>query len=450
MLWDDSAEDCACADGFGRPYCRLFEWKVPEIALADLVLLVLEAARMRRLKAPTSQQLRLSSGSAIGTTSFFMLPQLCVLVLTVPFRLADIVRTKERSYRQRLAFLIEREIPFFARHRPQSIRSPATCLRRVEMHRCRTRRSPHLVVIAIPCVTRVVALSPPDLSEFGVHAEGAQRLPDRLAIGYRLGNAESQDGAVQNVTIAAVFAPFVDPSAENSMTCETIALNSRAGWSNDMRVQPSNDDVILLLAQSRLVGIITISHIAPSNTTRRDVTSKGLPLNSYIFVPSISALQQNLSADETLGPIPSPGRSARLTLVQPKPFVATILEDHSDKSAFSDIWTLSGSGRSGRGSQVQRMVARSPRSASCTCSTRSAPSSTQRWHVDFSALRDEGRRPGTASEGIVAFVRERLVDVGSLEDERHDWCEEQTASLTSQVDQHVEAMLLIWIDDPPN
>ncbi|KAJ7696623.1 hypothetical protein B0H16DRAFT_1647425 [Mycena metata] len=39
----------------------------------------------------------------------------------------------------------------------------------------------------------------------------------------------------------------------------------------------------------------------------------------------------------------------------------------------------------------------------------------KQWHEDFPALHDEGGRPGDASAGIVAFIRERLVDLDPVE-----------------------------------
>jgi len=39
----------------------------------------------------------------------------------------------------------------------------------------------------------------------------------------------------------------------------------------------------------------------------------------------------------------------------------------------------------------------------------------KQWHEDFPALNDEGGRPGDASAGIVAFIRERLVDLDPVE-----------------------------------
>jgi hypothetical protein len=36
----------------------------------------------------------------------------------------------------------------------------------------------------------------------------------------------------------------------------------------------------------------------------------------------------------------------------------------------------------------------------------------RKWHEDFSAIQTEGGLPGSESAGIVAFMRERLVDLG--------------------------------------
>jgi hypothetical protein len=39
----------------------------------------------------------------------------------------------------------------------------------------------------------------------------------------------------------------------------------------------------------------------------------------------------------------------------------------------------------------------------------------KQWHEDFPALYDEGGLPGDTSAGIVAFIRERLVDLEPVE-----------------------------------
>ncbi|KAJ7663305.1 hypothetical protein DFH06DRAFT_347467 [Mycena polygramma] len=45
---------------------------------------------------------------------------------------------------------------------------------------------------------------------------------------------------------------------------------------------------------------------------------------------------------------------------------------------------------------------------------------TRRWHEDFPALQTEGGQAGSESAGIVAFIRERLVDIDSVEAEKQD------------------------------
>jgi hypothetical protein len=44
----------------------------------------------------------------------------------------------------------------------------------------------------------------------------------------------------------------------------------------------------------------------------------------------------------------------------------------------------------------------------------------RQWHEDFPTLHSEGGLPGSESAGIVAFIRERLVDVGDDSKSNHD------------------------------
>jgi hypothetical protein len=57
----------------------------------------------------------------------------------------------------------------------------------------------------------------------------------------------------------------------------------------------------------------------------------------------------------------------------------------------------------------------------------------RQWHEDFPALNSEGGLPGSEEAGIVAFIRERLVDVGDdprLNHESPNDLEAQTGSET--------------------
>jgi hypothetical protein len=42
---------------------------------------------------------------------------------------------------------------------------------------------------------------------------------------------------------------------------------------------------------------------------------------------------------------------------------------------------------------------------------------TRKWHEDFPAIQTEGGKPGSETAGIVAFIRERLVDIDDEEGE---------------------------------
>ncbi|KAJ7636702.1 hypothetical protein FB45DRAFT_864704 [Roridomyces roridus] len=60
-------------------------------------------------------------------------------------------------------------------------------------------------------------------------------------------------------------------------------------------------------------------------------------------------------------------------------------------------------------------------SAPTLCTSRQRTKLEKQWHADFPALHTEGGLPGSESAGIVAFIRERLIDVGeTLPDGDHD------------------------------
>jgi hypothetical protein len=62
----------------------------------------------------------------------------------------------------------------------------------------------------------------------------------------------------------------------------------------------------------------------------------------------------------------------------------------------------------------------------------------RQWHEDFPALHSEGGLPGSESAGIVAFIRERLVDLEEkpLVDE-----DESTAQNTSELNPMRETLV---------
>ncbi|KAJ7288692.1 hypothetical protein C8J57DRAFT_521449 [Mycena rebaudengoi] len=55
----------------------------------------------------------------------------------------------------------------------------------------------------------------------------------------------------------------------------------------------------------------------------------------------------------------------------------------------------------------------------------------QKWRQDFPAVRTEGGQPGSQEAGIVAFLRERLVDLDEDEDEVEDMPSDIEAQLSS-------------------
>jgi hypothetical protein len=82
----------------------------------------------------------------------------------------------------------------------------------------------------------------------------------------------------------------------------------------------------------------------------------------------------------------------------------------------------------------------------------------ERWHADFPALHPEGGLPGSESAGIVAFIRERPVDVGqdprqkanSLPDLTEDGTEETVEVDLPTDNSRDENEKLVSPDTPPS
>ncbi|KAJ7120113.1 hypothetical protein C8R44DRAFT_736966 [Mycena epipterygia] len=63
----------------------------------------------------------------------------------------------------------------------------------------------------------------------------------------------------------------------------------------------------------------------------------------------------------------------------------------------------------------------------------------RQWHRDFPALHSEGGRPGSDSAGIVAFLRDRLVDLDSdSEDDNPSDLETESGTICSATNTNVD------------
>ncbi|KAJ7636590.1 hypothetical protein FB45DRAFT_1138332 [Roridomyces roridus] len=166
-------------------------------------------------------------------------------------------------------------------------------------------------------------------------------------------------------------------------------------------------DPIPVLPGSNLFGYL-------SWTERQVITSTAFftyVTRKSAFIPRIYGLQPNSTATDN----PSSGQ---LTLKQ-RPGMQ-VLQDTISNTAFSGIATVGGFWTSANGAfallfganVIYFAFGRRPLSALGVVHIFQRNSLKRQWNEDFPALRTEGGVPGSEAAGIVAFIRERLVDVG--------------------------------------
>ncbi|KAJ7881510.1 hypothetical protein B0H14DRAFT_3857722 [Mycena olivaceomarginata] len=162
---------------------------------------------------------------------------------------------------------------------------------------------------------------------------------------------------------------------------------------------------IPLLPGSHLFGILTWS--------RRQQVGHTRP--AFVYAPEIHRLQPDPSANELSEP-----RSALLTLRLPYHEPIKFLQDTADASYLSGIATFGGFWTFVNGTfalffganVIYFMFGRRPLSALGVVHLLQRRALVRRWHEDFPAIHTEGGPPGSENAGIVAFIRERLVDLG--------------------------------------
>ncbi|KAJ6473445.1 hypothetical protein DFH09DRAFT_1343615 [Mycena vulgaris] len=119
---------------------------------------------------------------------------------------------------------------------------------------------------------------------------------------------------------------------------------------------------------------------------------------------------------------------AKLTLLNRYGFSTKLVQDTMDASPLSGISALGGFWSFVNGAfalifganVIYFAFGRRPLSALGIVHIFQRRGLTRQWHRDFPALHSEGGRPGSDSAGIVAFLRNRLVDLDS--DSEHDIC----------------------------
>ncbi|KAF7365966.1 Short-chain dehydrogenase/reductase family protein [Mycena venus] len=189
---------------------------------------------------------------------------------------------------------------------------------------------------------------------------------------------------------------------------------------------------VTLFPGSRLVGGFT--------WTQREIISKvslGITSRMTVFTPDITGLQPDPDTkafNETI---------TTLTLFQQTPYTARHLQEAVDSTVlggianFGGFWTfVNGVFAIFFGANVLYFaLGRRPLSALGLVHIFQRRRLERQWRADFPALHSEGGLPGSKSAGIVAFLRERLVDLG----EEPEGTERESLDLEAQIAKVVQA-----------
>ncbi|KAF7337327.1 Short-chain dehydrogenase/reductase family protein [Mycena sanguinolenta] len=216
-----------------------------------------------------------------------------------------------------------------------------------------------------------------------------------------------------NLTIPSGYAVNIMPLSEKPSTTPLGAF-----FSEFTRAQPDSHSVRLQIP-SDSVPVVPGSHLFGRLTwTQRKTVSRralGIPTASKsVFIAEITGLQPYPS-DSITGT-----NEATLVLFHPYPYAIKLQQDSLDITLLSGLSTFGGFWTSIEGvfillfgaNVLYFALGRRPLSALGLIHIFQRRALVRQWHADFPALRTEGGQPGSESAGVVAFIRERLIDIG--------------------------------------
>ncbi|KAF7350850.1 hypothetical protein MSAN_01647100 [Mycena sanguinolenta] len=446
----------------------IINWPIPRLAIVDLILVFLESCGIT-----VGFHLAASWQELPTLFKFAWIPLDLSLILSIIFRIATMVRSEGRFFHQKFVFLgaCTRSSPLYT---PTAIllnRSVARPLVRGEsmiiilaralVLTCISLGVPVFGIYAIvlnpihaSIYTRSVAtfsvadLSPPPgnitflmgLFQTNAPFSNSSTIPDfsvnNVAVavtGYEGANCSvtfeeigtqrlvecSQrwwalgDGWTIsiNLTIPSGYAVNVMPLPQKSTMGPFDALPSRT-------INEIGIEVVRLQVFSDSILMISGSHLFARLTwTQRETRSRwglgGLASSAPVFEAQITNLQPYPSAS------PTATNETTLLLYQPYPFATRLQQDSSDITPLSGLSTFGGFWTFVEGvfvllfgaSVMYFAFGRRPLSALGLIHIFHRRALVQQWHDDFPRLRTEGGQPGSESAGIVAFIRERLIDI---------------------------------------
>ncbi|KAJ7464106.1 hypothetical protein FB451DRAFT_1264655 [Mycena latifolia] len=221
--------------------------------------------------------------------------------------------------------------------------------------------------------------------------------------------------------------PFSWPSLQNSAT--EIVLSANASDSRGiLYVKPGQGDAADVDEYTEAIPLMPGSHLsAVLSVTERQLFLKGALDFLGFTTPLRSILVYTALLIQTDPSPPNSGSdtiSLRLRLRDDVPGVTAIVQDYTDASVLAGLSDLGGFWALMNGvfallfgaNLLYFLFGRRPLSALGIMHVFQRRGLIRQWHEDFPALYTEGGRPGSDVAGIVAFIRERLVD---LDDENN-------------------------------
>ncbi|KAJ7453870.1 hypothetical protein FB451DRAFT_1519350 [Mycena latifolia] len=400
----------------------LFRWTMRGLAAIDLALVVLE------MDGAAYVQYQVSLWS-LASLSVLLFIALASVVVAAVFRTATIVKSKGRIWGQRFDFL------GCCRHvHPRY--TPLTILLNRSLARPLVRGESRPIIFARAVIISGIVLGAP---AFGVYTIFIMPLNAQF---YTRASVPSASDVTFDASYPSgnVTVVLVCPCSWEEVANISISIPAEVGGVYVWPVQGDlSDDVLfwsLSTAEPGPTPLLPGSHLFGLMfwTRREHATGPvwGISTPSVtMFIAEVAGLQPYPPSDAF------EANSTTLTLVPAFGYATEFVQETVDATALSGVATFGGFWTFLNGAFALLFGAnviyfafgewkRSLFEAVLTPATGRRPLSAlgvvhvfqrralvRRWHDDFPAIYREGGAPGSESAGIVAFIRERLVDLGA-------------------------------------
>ncbi|KAJ7861914.1 hypothetical protein B0H13DRAFT_2354907 [Mycena leptocephala] len=411
----------------------VFQWPTASLGIVDVTLVIIELGVMCYIAL---------SMSHVG---LFFVPLLAGLIFSIIFRVATILKSSTRVLRQPLAFLggCKQVKPPY---------TPLSILLNRSITQPLVRAESKIIILARALVLSGIVLGVPVFALYVIVL-----VPLRAQI-YVRSIAHLQDIEVGDAPGKATFSlPFVLSSASVNHSALLTGVMGVQDGTGDCSATWMDGDCILACPYewSKTTTIVITATFSPGIAFKVvPLAVDGIPKSPYItrendWIPMLHGshvfgyltwtqrqilsrswgisvpLTTSFTAEARGLQTYQPNATAApdvsmLTLYQEQPDAIRLLQEASDASPLSGVSTFGGFWSFLNGAFALFFGAnvfyfalrRRPLSALGLVHIFQQRTLVRQWHKDFPAIHTEGGSPGSESAGIVAFIRERLVDVG--------------------------------------